>query len=132
MNYQNATQAYMRTAAKVGGQRLPYRRTTSLDISGGLALLQKVGKTVLLILPVFLVLQIFLSSAINNLEMSITKAEQQYQLLDDKNIDLLAQRARLWAPGSVEGLAAEKLALYAPLKKQVGKFNRRYATFSYL
>jgi hypothetical protein len=47
MNYQNATQAYMRTAAKVGGQRLPYRRATSLDISGGLALLQKIGKTVL-------------------------------------------------------------------------------------
>jgi hypothetical protein len=132
MNYQNTTQAYMRTAAKVGVRRQTYRRTMSLEIPGGLVLWKVVGKTVLLILPVVLVMQIFLASAINNIERSVTLVQQQQQELEDQNIELLARKARLWAPGSVERLAADKLALYSPSKKQIGTFNRRYATFSYL
>ncbi len=131
MNYQTTSQTYMRSAVKIG-TRQQVRTKGVIDIAGQVALWKAFGKAALVILPLTLVFNIFISSAVSNVERSISLLDNQRQELEDQNIDLLARKARVWAPDHVAQLAGEKLALYSPSKKQVGTFNRRLGTFKYL
>lgn len=131
MSYQNSSQSFMRTAARIGVRR-QVRSRRALSIPGGAILWKSVGKAVLVILPVTLLINIFISSAVSSVDRSISMAETKQQKIEDFNIDLLAQKARIWAPTNVQKLAGEKLSLFAPENKQVGKFDRGSGTFSYL
>ncbi|TKB25304.1 hypothetical protein FCL47_14730 [Desulfopila sp. IMCC35006] len=130
MNYNNSTEAYLRSAAKIG-IRQHGRSRELFDLSGWLPLWKPVAKILLLILPVVLCIHMFVVSAITSVDLSIVNVGDQRHELMDKNIALLASKARLWSPASMEQLAAEKLALYSSSEDQVGRFNRRTGTFIY-
>lgn len=130
MNYNNSTEAYMRSIAKIGGRQQIGSRDL-FDLSGWLVLWKPVGRIMLMIFPVVLVIQMFIASAVTNTEQTITMVDNQRHELMDKNIGLLAQKASLWAPENIEKLAGEKLALYADSGDQVGRFNRSNGTFVY-
>ena len=130
MNYNNSTEAYLRSTAKIGIRQ--YGRSRELiDLSGWLALWKPVAKILLLILPVVLCIHMFVVSAITDVNLSIVNVGDQRHELMDKNIGLLASKARLWSPASMEQLAAEKLALHSSSGDQVGRFNPRTGTFIY-
>ena len=84
-----------------------------------------------MIFPLVLVINMFVASAVSNIDRSIVNVDNQRHELMDKNIELLARKARLWSPGNMQQLAGEKLALYVASGNQVGRFNRRTGTFIY-
>lgn len=129
MNYNNSTETYLQSAAKIGFQHTRSREL--VDLSSWLVLWKPVGKILLLILPVVLGINMFVSSAVTHAELSIASVDNQRHELMDKNIALLARKARLWSPASMEQLAGEKLALQSRAKNQVGIFNARTGTFIY-
>jgi hypothetical protein len=120
----------MRSIAKIGGRQQVGSRDL-FDLSGWLVLWRPVGKILLMIFPVVLVIHMFIASAVTNTDQKITMLDNQRYELMDKNIELLALKAKLWAPENIEKLAGEKLALYADSGDQVGRFNRRNGTFVY-
>lgn len=127
----SSSQTYIRPNVKVGVRRRVRangRTNLVLDLQG----LKALGRGLLIVLPVFLAINLFVGSSIDSIEHSISVLETKRQELEDKNIQLLAQKARKYAPDNVEKLAGEKLSLYATGKKQVGRFNRRTGTFSYM
>lgn len=130
MNYLNSNQSYYRTATKIGVRpQAGTRKAISFPIDT--AIWKAVGKIMLVVLPLVLVINISFSSAVSSLERSISLQTEKYQQVEDLNIDLLAQKARVWAPSNVEKLAAERLSLYKPRENQVGTFDRKLRTFTY-
>lgn len=124
MNYHNSTETYLRSAAKIGIQQ--HGRSRELfDLSSWLVLWKPVGKILLLILPVVLSIHMFVASGITLTNNSITGVDDQRHELMDKNIGLLARKARLWSPASMEKMAGEKLALQSSSRDQVRRFNGR-------
>jgi hypothetical protein len=73
----------------------------------------------------------FIVAAVGNTDNAIASVDNQRHELMDKNIELLARKARLYSPASVQKLAGEKLDLYVDSGEQVGRFNRRTGTFIY-
>jgi hypothetical protein len=131
MNYQYSTQSSIRSAVKYGSPS-GVRRSNIPAIPGSPALWKAVLKTVLMMFPALLLINIMAASAIATLDRSVNLADGKLQQLEDQNIELLAKKARVSAPDRIEELAAEKLSLYSTTKYQVGKFNRRSGTFIYL
>lgn len=136
MNFQNYTEGYIRPVAKMGimqhmQSRKRMRSRNIFELPGGIVLWKTAAKVMLWILPVILTVNMFVASAINNIDQSFVAVDNQHHLLMDKNIEMLAHRAQLLAPSKLQKLAEEKLSLYATSKNQVGKFNRRSGTFSY-
>lgn len=130
MNNYNSIGSYTRPAAKYGvRQHVRPRRLNQLSIR--VAEWKQVGKIVIWILPVLLVLNIMCSSAISSMNHSILQVTDSKQLLESKNIELLAEKAVVASEASVKQLAAEKLGLVEVAKGQVGLFNRQYGTFVY-
>ena len=130
MNYNNSTEAYMRTVAKIG-VRQHIRSREHFDLSGWLVLWKPVGKFMLMILPIVLMINMFVASAVTNVNRSIVNVENERHELMDKNIELLARKAWLWSPANMEQLAGEKLALHGNSSDQVGRFDSRSGTFIY-
>jgi hypothetical protein len=130
MNYNNSTEAYMRSVAKIG-IRQHSRSGGFFDLPGWLVLWKPAGKVLLMIFPLVLIINMFVASAVTNTERSIVDSDNKRHELMDKNIELLASKARLWAPKNFQQLAGEKLALHVNSGDQVGKFNRRTGTFIY-
>ncbi|MGW8195140.1 MAG: hypothetical protein ACWGOX_12840 [Desulforhopalus sp.] len=131
MNFINTTQSYVRPAAKAGIiQQL--RAFNSFEFPGDRVLWRRAGKVGLLMLPVVLMINLIIASAITNIERDMAAADDHRHALMDKNIEMLAKKARFWSPEHVRDLAADKLSLYTGSEKQVGKFNRRKGTFIYL
>ncbi len=124
MNYDNSTPTYMRSAAKIG-IRQHGRSRELFDFSSWLVLCRPVGKILLLILPVALSIHMFVVSAVTHTDQSIVNIDNQRHELMDKNIELLARKARLWSPANMEQMAGEKLALHSGSKDQVARFNGR-------
>jgi hypothetical protein len=120
----------MRSVAKIGiGQRGGPREL--VDLSGWLVLWKPVGKILLMILPLVLIINMFLGSAVTNVDRSIAAVDNRRHELMDKNIELLARKASLFSPASIRQLAGEKLALYTDSGDQVGRFDSRNGTFNY-
>lgn len=128
MNYNNSTEAYMRSIAKIGGRQQIGSRDL-FDLSGWLVLWKPVGRIMLMIFPVVLIIHMFIGFAVINMDQAISSIDNQRHELMDKNIELLARKASLWSPENIGKLAGEKLELYADSGDQVGKFNRRNGTF---
>ncbi len=130
MNYNNPTEAYLRSVTKIGAKR-HYRPRELFDLSAWLILWKPAGKILLMIFPVVLVINMFIASAVTNIDHSITELDNQRHELMDKNIELLAQKAKLWSPANIRKLAGEKLELYVDSGDQVGRFDPRTETFIY-
>lgn len=130
MNYNNSTQVYMQSVAKIGVRQQVGPRNL-FDLSGWLGLWKPAGKILLMIFPLVLVINIFIASAVVNTDRSIANIDNQRHELMDKNIELLAGKARLLAPGNIQKLAGEKLGLYVDSGDQVRKFDPRTQTFIY-
>jgi len=130
MNYNNSTEAYMRSVAKFG-IRQSLRLWDYFDLPGWLQLWKPVGKVLLVIFPLVLVINILVATAVTHVDQSIVAVDNHRHELMDKNIELLARKAYLWTPASIEQLAGEKLGLYKSTDDQVGVFNRRTGTFIY-
>ncbi|MFW2365734.1 MAG: hypothetical protein ACN4GW_04915 [Desulforhopalus sp.] len=131
MNFINTTQAYVRPAAKTTLLQQLCNLGT-FDLPGGPALWKMAGKAALLMLPLVLAVNLFIASSITSIDHKLTAMDNQRHELMDKNIEMLARKARLWAPENVREMAADKLSLYTGSEKQVGKFSRRKGTFIYL
>jgi hypothetical protein len=120
----------MRSAVKIG-MRQQARSRDLVDLSSWLVLWKPVGKILLMILPVILGIHMFVASAVTNIDQSLVVVDNQRYELMDKNIELLARKAKLWSPVYMQQLAGEKLALFAASGDQVGRFNRRTGRFIY-
>jgi hypothetical protein len=62
---------------------------------------------------------------------SIGQLVDESQVLETKNIELLAEKAIVGSELSVRKLASDKLGLVKVSKGQVGLYNRQYGTFEY-
>lgn len=85
--------------------------------------LQVVAKATLVILFTVLVAQLGMQAMMNSVEESIMVQQQEYHVLVDKNISLLAEKAYLLSPQRIEKIAAEKLALFAAGEEQIRIIN---------
>jgi len=74
-------------------------------------------------LPFVLAANMFLASAADDAERSLTVFDNQRHELMDKNIGLLAKKASLYAPERVSRMAADKLSLYAASPGQIERIN---------
>jgi hypothetical protein len=120
----------MQSVAKIGVRQQVGPRNL-FDLSSWLGLWKPAGKILLMIFPLVLVINIFIASAVVNTDRSIANIDNQRHELMDKNIELLAGKARLLAPGNIQKLAGEKLGLYVDSGDQVRKFDPRTQTFIY-
>jgi hypothetical protein len=123
MNFHNTTQvSYLRTVPNLGVRQQLQSRGV-FELPGGLVLWKAVGRIMLLVLPFVLAANMFIASTINGVERSLEAVDNQRHELVDKNIGLLAQKARLNAPERVSQMAAEKLSLYSAVPGQIERIN---------
>lgn len=131
MNYNNSTDvSYLRSVVKIG-IRQHSRSRDLIDLASWLVLWKPVGKVLLMIFPLVLVINMFIASAVTNIDQSIVNVDNQRHELMDKNMELLARKASLWSPANMQQLAGEKLALHIDSGDQVGRFDSRTGTFVY-
>ena len=128
MNYNNSTDTYVRSAAKIGMRQQVLPREL-FRFSGWSVLLRPCGKILLMILPLVLVINMGIASMIANVERSLVSVDNHRHELMDKNIELLARKASLWAPDSIRQMAGEKLGLYPDSGDQIAIFDKRSGTF---
>ncbi|OGR19190.1 MAG: hypothetical protein A2X81_12010 [Desulfobacterales bacterium GWB2_56_26] len=121
MNYQNTQEAYLRPVINIG-VRHHLRARDTRELMGGLVM-KAVGKVALVLLPLVLTINMVLASAVHDIERSFTAVDNQRHESMDKNIELLAHRARFLAPDNIQQLAGQKLALFAASGDQVERFN---------
>ena len=123
MNFRNTQQiSYLRPVTDFG-MRQQLQPRNIFDFPGGLVLWKASGKILLSILSLVVVINMFLASIINETDRSMTVVDNQRHELIDKNIGLLAQKARLYAPERVSRLAADKLSLYTAIPGQIERIN---------
>lgn len=120
MIIQTSRQAHI--LAVSSGRTIKRRRQATVDFThlfGDAVFWQKAAKVVGGVAVFLLVTNLVLGSVISSLEYSIAVEQSRHQELEDKNITLLAEKARIWAPHNVEMLAAERLSLYRAKEEQV-------------
>lgn len=123
MNFHNTTQlSYLRPVTNIGlRQHLQPRGV--VDLLGGVVLWKALGKLLLVVLPLMLAANVFLAGSVNDVEQSLVSVDNQRHDLMDKNIGLLAQKARMYAPERVGQLAGQRLSLYAASPGQIERIN---------
>ena len=123
MNFHNTTQlSYLRPVTNIGFRQHLQPRGV-VDLLGGVVLWKAVGKVLLVLLPLMLAANIFLAGSVNEVGQSLASVDNKRHELTDKNIGLLAQKARLYAPERVGQLAGQKLSLYAASPGQIERIN---------
>lgn len=123
MNFHNTTQvSYLRNVTSLGVRQQLQSRGV-FDLPGGLVLWKAAGTIMLLMLPFVLAANMFLASAIEDVERSLVAVDNERHELMDKNIGLLAKKAHLYAPERVSQIAGDKLSLYVALPGQVERIN---------
>ena len=133
MNINNTSQPYIRSVAQVSaGQHASGLRIRTGKIPRDSAFWLPVGKTLLLLLPLVLAVNLYVVSSIDNISESIIAVDNRHHELMDQNIELRAMKAHVRAPEQLQRLAGEKLSLYVHKKGQVGKYNPRKGYFIYL
>jgi len=131
MNIYNSSQSYLRPINQVvSGQQSLWQRFEKFPTS--ISFWKPVGKFLIFVLPVVLVVNLYVSSSVAEINMSVMVADNNHHELMDRNIELRAMKAQIRNPERLQELAAEKLSLYVHTKGQVGKFNRRKGYFIYL
>lgn len=131
MNFDNSSQPYASSVAQVTvGQRLQGLRIGKLP--SGITLWRPVGKTLFLLLPLVLAVNLYVVSSVSKINDSIIAVDNRHHELMDKNIELRAMKATVRNPEQLQKLAADKLSLFVHSKGQVGKYNPRKGYFIYL
>jgi hypothetical protein len=97
-------------------------RQKFLGVIGPKVMWVAAGKVLLLFCPLLFVVNLWLSSSAERIAGAVLDAEKGRYVLLDENIKLRAERARLYSPQYIDKIAASRLALYAPEKKQVTRF----------
>lgn len=121
MNYHNTQEAFLRPALNMG-LRQQLRTGDARELLGG-QVLKAVGKVALVLLPLVLLINLLMASAAADIAATITAVDNQRHEAMDRNIGLLAQKARLMAPDNIQQLAGKKLALFSAADDQVERFN---------
>lgn len=85
--------------------------------TGHRKMLHAVVKVLLLLGPMVLAVNLWLSSSYKNLDHSVQKVEGVRQELINTQLSLRAKRDRLYAPERIRMIAAEQLSLYVPDKE---------------
>ncbi len=130
MNNFNSIGSYTSSTAKYGAKRhVRPRRVAQLSIR--LTEWKQIGRVVIWILPVLLILNVMCSSAISSMSHSIGKVTDGNQVLETRNVELLAEKAIVGSELNVRALAADKLGLVKISKGQVGLYNRQHHNFVY-
>ncbi len=121
MNYCNPAQSYLRTKASPSFfQSLGKQKVTTH--SGNRKLLLSIGRTMFVLCPFLLAINLWLASSVKNLEQSVQVAGNVHHELLGTQIKLRAQRDQMLAPERVRLIASQKLSLYVPQKDQVLTF----------
>ncbi len=131
MNFQNSSQSYISPVIQVNARR-SVKGLGLLGCFADASLLRPVGKVLLVLLPIVFTINIYVSSSVKTMNESLVALDNRRHELMDANIELRAEKARLRAPEMIRKMAGEKLSLYEASKGQVGKYNRRKGTFTYL
>ncbi len=121
MNYYNTQEAFLRPAINIG-IRQHLRERDTRDLLGG-PVMKAVGKVALVLLSTVLAIHMVMASIMGDLDRSITAVDNQRHEHMDKNIELLAKKARLLAPDNIQQLAGEKLALFIAAGDQIERLN---------
>lgn len=121
MNYHNTQEAFLRPVINIG-VRQQLRTGDARELLSG-AVLKAVGKVALVLLPLVLAINLLMASTAADITETMTAVDNQRHEAMDKNIGLLAQKARLMAPDNIEQLAGKKLALFSAAGDQVERFN---------
>ena len=130
MNFQSTSQPYIRSFIQVGAGQYSCRQKKR-NFPTGVTFWSSVGKIAVLLLPVVLAVNIYVTSSINKTNDLVITADNKRHELMDKNIELRAMKARLRVDEQFQQLAADKLSLYVHTKGQIGTFNRRKGYFTY-
>ena len=121
MNFHNPAQSFFRPMVNARF-RQQVRKRNVLSWPGDRMLWLSVGKILLVLCPMVLVVNFWLASSFNNLDVSVKAVESARHELMDKQIRLRAQRAQLFSPEQIHLIAAEKFSLHVPEKDQVKLF----------
>lgn len=121
MNYQNTQEAFLRPVIQIG-VRQQMRARDARELLGG-PVMRAVGKMALVLLPLMLAVNMIMASAASDMGRTMSAVDDRRHELMDKNIGLLAQKARLLAPDNIQQLAGRKLSLFAATGDQVERFN---------
>jgi hypothetical protein len=97
-------------------------RQKNLGQLGSKVLWAAVGKVLIFFCPLLIVASFYLYFSAERMATEIHLAEEDHRLMQDENIRLRVERARLYAPEHLNKIAAKQLALYVPEKGQVVKF----------
>jgi len=131
MNFNNSSQPYASSVPQVTvGQRSQGLRIGRLP--SGITLWRPVGKTLFVLLPLVLAVNLYVVSSVSKINNSIIAVDNRHHEVMDKNIELRARKARVRKPEQLQKLAADKLSLFVHSKGQVGKYNSRKGYFIYL
>jgi len=133
MNVNNSSQPYLSSVVQAGaGRRSPGLRIKVGKLPRDTAFWRPVGKTLLLLLPLVLAVNLYVVSSASRINESIISVDNRHHQLMDQNIELRAMRAHVRTPEYLQQLAQEKLSLYVHRKGQVGKYDPRKGYFTYL
>lgn len=95
------------------------RRRRGLELPGGILLWSAVAKVVLVIMPLILVGNLWFSSEMGLVETAIQAEQQALFQVNNENIIIRTEKARLLSPEHVRIVAADKLALMVPDPEQI-------------
>lgn len=101
------------------GFRQNIQRRRGLEFPGGILLWSAVLKVSLIILPLLLAANLLCTSAIHSVEATIQAEQQALFQVNNDNILIRAEKARLLSPEHMRIIAAEKLALMVPGPDQI-------------
>ncbi len=118
MNIQSLAQSYFPKSSH-SGFRQNLQQQRGLDLADGIQLCSAVGKVVLVILPLVLVVNLWIASAVNSIETKIQIERQSLAFISQQNTNLEKGKERLLSPVRIQVLAAEKLSLMVPRPDQM-------------
>lgn len=118
MNIQSHTHNFFPKALHVG-VRQNVRRQKGMELPGGVLLWATVVKVLLIIMPLTLAGNLWVTSAMNSVETRIQAEQHAISQANSENIIIRANKAQLVSPEHMRIIAAEKLALMVPEPGQI-------------
>jgi cell division protein FtsL len=115
-----SAQVYIRPLRSSPVRRQVLKRV--LGLFGPKVMMMAGGKILLAFCLLFVPVHFWLSSSAARVATAVQEAEVGQSALADEYIGLKAERAYLLSPEYLEKMAAQRLALYVPDKKQVFRF----------
>lgn len=118
MNVYSPTQSSLRPKTSAPFfQPLSNQRVSTL--SGNRTLWLSIGKTLLVLCPIFFAANLWLAASYRNFEQAAQAVKKVHHELIESQTNLKAKRDQLLSPERVRVIASEKLSLYVPQKEQI-------------